>query len=234
MDVSDILDVNDKTIIMMDFDGTISQEDVAEIILSDLATGDWQALDELFLKGKISLREAFQGQFEMVNSTLEEMKASASKGVIDPSFSSFIEHQLLNKPDQILAIVSDGFRFYIEQLLKPVLGSNYEQLFIYSNDVRFVKNSNEGKGMTSQSLKVVFRNPECAHGCANCKLELVENYQKEGFKIIYIGDGLSDFYPAEDADIVFAKTGKRLEKYCLDNKIAHTTFSSFSDLINEV
>jgi 2,3-diketo-5-methylthio-1-phosphopentane phosphatase len=224
--------LDDKLIIMMDFDGTISQMDVAEIILTDLTSGDWQALDELFLKGEISLREAFKGQFEMIQTTPDEMKQSALKGVIDPFFHLFIEQQLLRQNSSlILAIVSDGFHFYIEQLLKPVLGSNYGQLFIYSNDVRFEK-LNENDKDNKQSLKVIFRNPECDHGCANCKLELVEKYQKEGFKVVYIGDGLSDFYPATEADLVYAKKGKRLEKYCLENKIEHFSFSSFKELID--
>lgn len=228
MDNTTTLAEDNKVIIMIDFDGTISQEDVAEIILTDLATGDWQALDELFLKGEISIREALKGRFEMIQTTPAEMKQSASKGVIEPSFSLFVEQQLLKK--NILAIVSDGFHFYIKQLLEPVLGSNYEQLFVYTNDVRFEKNTNEENKEEKQAPKVVFRNPECDHGCANCKLELVERYQKEGYKVVYIGDGLSDFYPAEKADVVYTKKGKRLEKYCLEKKIKFVSFNSFAEI----
>lgn len=52
--------------------------------------------------------------------------------------------------------------------------------------------------------------------------------------IVFIGDGISDLPAARHADVLFARKGLYLERYCLENKIAYIPFESFADIRKEL
>ena len=52
--------------------------------------------------------------------------------------------------------------------------------------------------------------------------------------IVFIGDGISDLPAARHADVLFARKGLYLERYCLENKIAYIPFDSFSEIQTEL
>ena len=59
--------------------------------------------------------------------------------------------------------------------------------------------------------------------CFSCiKIQL--DYEK----IIYIGDGVSDYCVADKADILYAK--KRLLNYCVEKGIKHISYNDFSNI----
>jgi 2-hydroxy-3-keto-5-methylthiopentenyl-1-phosphate phosphatase len=51
-------------------------------------------------------------------------------------------------------------------------------------------------------------------------------------RIVYIGDGVSDFCPAEHADIIFAK--KELAAYCNRQRLPHYPFTTLSDVARQI
>ena len=51
-----------------------------------------------------------------------------------------------------------------------------------------------------------------------------------GHTTVYIGDGISDFDAAHEADRCFAKAGRALEAYCRTRGIACTSFESFAQI----
>ncbi|KAJ3295580.1 hypothetical protein HK104_002526 [Borealophlyctis nickersoniae] len=52
--------------------------------------------------------------------------------------------------------------------------------------------------------------------------------------IIFIGDGVSDISAAREADLVFAKRGKDLEKWCQREGVAFTAWDDFSTVLEKV
>lgn len=52
--------------------------------------------------------------------------------------------------------------------------------------------------------------------------------------IVFIGDGVSDLAAAREADVLFARRGLRLEKYCLEHGIPYTPFDTFADVKRDV
>ncbi len=52
--------------------------------------------------------------------------------------------------------------------------------------------------------------------------------------IVFIGDGISDLPAARHADVLFARKGLYLEKYCLEKKIAFIPFETFADIQTEI
>ena len=49
---------------------------------------------------------------------------------------------------------------------------------------------------------------------------------------IFVGDGLSDQYAVESADLVFAKNG--LASYCRDNSVEHTSFNDLREVASHL
>ncbi|PYS76595.1 MAG: phosphatase, partial [Acidobacteria bacterium] len=62
----------------------------------------------------------------------------------------------------------------------------------------------------------------CAHGCATCKPAVMRRLNRNGARTVFVGDGLSDRYAAESADLVFAKA--KLADYCRARSIAHVFY----------
>ena len=48
--------------------------------------------------------------------------------------------------------------------------------------------------------------------------------------IVFIGDGVSDLPAANQADVLFARRGLRLEEYCHENDIPYIPFDTFADI----
>ena len=63
------------------------------------------------------------------------------------------------------------------------------------------------------------------------KKEAVESYQKKGYKVIFVGDGPSDYRAMETADFVFVRKGTRAVKFCLEENIDFLEFDNFNEIL---
>ena len=59
--------------VLSDFDGTITVEDVAEVLLARFATGEWEEIERLNRAGVLGTRETMARQFAIVHATREEL-----------------------------------------------------------------------------------------------------------------------------------------------------------------
>ncbi|MHA1201071.1 MAG: MtnX-like HAD-IB family phosphatase [Candidatus Heimdallarchaeaceae archaeon] len=208
--------------ICCDFDGTITLMDTGKALLSNLTKEDWQAVDKYVINGQIGTREALIKQWGMIeHTTWEEIFAVVDTMKIDPSFFDF--YKWIRQKNIKFSILSDGFQKYINRIL-----DNHkikaESLNILANDVNLVDNR----------LKLSFNTLECDHGCANCKYSHVLKLKNEGYKIIYVGDGLSDILPAAElADIIYAKNNEDLAKK-LEGDSRLQVFDNFSKIQEDI
>ena len=69
---------------------------------------------------------------------------------------------------------------------------------------------------------------KCKNNAGTCKCEVLSELRRIYNKIIYIGDGVSDYCVADKADILFAK--QRLLQYCRDRKINCIEYNDFDDI----
>jgi len=208
--------------ICCDFDGTITLMDTGKALLSTLTKEDWQAVDKFVINGQIGTREALIKQWGMIeHTTWEEIFTIVDTMKIDPSFYDFFNWVIEENIKFI--ILSDGFQKYINRILE-YNEINAESFDIFANDVDLVDNK----------LKLTFNTPECNHGCANCKYFHVLKLKNEGYKIIYIGDGLSDILPtAELADFIYAKKNEDLAKK-LEGDSRLQVFDSFLKIKEDI
>ncbi|TPX70160.1 hypothetical protein SpCBS45565_g01946 [Spizellomyces sp. 'palustris'] len=59
-----------------------------------------------------------------------------------------------------------------------------------------------------------------------------EQYASNPPLIVFVGDGVSDISAARVADIVFAKKGKDLEKWCIRESVDYIPWEDFRTILN--
>ena len=201
-----------------DFDGTVTEKDVAALLLMEFAGDRWLEIEEDFLSRKISCREALKRQFNLLKGDKEEFLEYVDKNArIDPDFTEFLS--LCQQRGVPVRIVSEGLDFYIEFLLQK-----------YGIEVEFFTNKAhfEDGGIR---ISYPHGSNDCKD-CGTCKLELIKDWKDAGMNVAYAGDGVSDICPAESCDIVFAKGD--LLKHFRKEGLTHIEFNCFKDVISEM
>ncbi|MGE5578073.1 MAG: phosphoserine phosphatase, partial [Syntrophothermus sp.] len=64
--------------------------------------------------------------------------------------------------------------------------------------------------------------------CGSCKKRRLEQLRGPKTIMVYVGDGISDLCPAQEADIVFAKA--QLLSFCRRERIPCIPFEGFADV----
>lgn len=199
--------------VSIDFDGTIVERDITDAVIQEFARPGWEIAERLWEEGEIGSRECLTMQMALVDRPLQTICSFIDHFSIDPSFSGFLSK--LDAAGIPCAIISDGFRFFIERLLK---NAGLDVLPpIFANDL---VESDSG-------LKAVF--PYASRHCASgvCKCTAAHSLCGER-RVVLIGDGRSDFCLAEKADYVFSKG--RLSAFCAERGLPNTAFQRFSDV----
>lgn len=200
--------------IKCDFDGTVTNLDCTDLILSKFADPAWEEIETLWQSGQIGSLECLARQSELINATPEDITNLLSSVAIDDYFVEFVNFcRTSNLP---LNILSDGYDFSINNILKRL---GIDNLKVIANNLQYCGNS-------KFKLAFPYSNPNCLSQSGNCKCSQAD----KSFSTILIGDGKSDFCLAKRADIVIAKSS--LLKFCQDQNIDHFAFQNFNDVKN--
>jgi len=207
--------------IFLDFDGTITQNDVGEeIFRTFLEEVIVSKIVEDLLTNKISARECWESLCKSAPALKKkEFDDFILSQEIDPTLHQFVEH--CEKNGFQIFVLSDGFDYYIEKILQR---ENLNHLKYYCNKLIL---SDEGKLIPS----FPFYNSECK-GSANCKQNHIMGNSSEEDFTFYIGDGISDNDAIQYVDFIFAKSD--LLKYCEVNRITYFPFNNFDDVISRL
>jgi 2-hydroxy-3-keto-5-methylthiopentenyl-1-phosphate phosphatase len=213
-----------KPVVFSDFDGTITRLDVTDEILEKFADPSWHEVEERWLRGDIGSRECFERQAALVRVTAKQLNALIDSIPIDPDFPEF--YRTLKVWGLPFYIVSDSFDYVIRRVLKRVGadGSLRNGRHLFST----------GLELEAGRMRAVFphSNHGCNHGCATCKPAIIRRVRKRQQPVIFIGDGLSDRFAVEVADLVFAKN--ELLAYCHEHGVACRPFETFSEVQREL
>ena len=196
-----------------DFDGTITQQDATDYILSRLADPEWELIEREWKAGQIGSAECMRRQIALIHATPDILDATLDEIVIDPYFVSFIE--FCREHGIAVTIVSDGVDYFIRRILSRV---RLEHLPIIANQLII----NDG----SYLLTSPNASSDCYSASGVCKCRVVE---LGGEPRIYVGDGRSDFCVSDKLEIVFAK--QSLAVYCAQRSIPYIAYENFSHII---
>ena len=201
---------------LCDFDGTITEEDVCLRLLAEFAEGDWQQLETDYANGRIGLEECLAAEVAMFKAPREVMADFARQHArLRRGFADFVAY--CRGREVALAVVSAGLDFYVDAILARE-GLN-------DLDVTCIGTTVNG-GRIVLSLPLGGR--ATREGYADFKVAMVRERQAQGKRVVFVGDGSTDFAAARRADRVFARD--KLLAYCRREGIACTPFEDFRDL----
>ncbi len=199
----------------VDFDGTISNEDLGDKVFKIL--GKFEPFHTQLINKEINIKEYWHKLCDSLNDDvgLENIEEIARNTDYDYYFKSF--YDWVKSEGFQIRIVSDGFDSYINEAFS----------LLDINDITiFCNKFNEENGKITPCFYGAQENCDCFS--ASCKRNVVLNNSNDDDVLVYIGDGYSDFCPAEHCDIIFAK--KSLAAYCNDKRIPHYPYKNFFDI----
>ena len=179
-----------KTVLFIDFDNTISLGDVLDGVIEKFSrTTQWQQSQTEWREGRISTLECLKQQMGDLAVDEATLLQYVRRVQIDPDFVRL--QRWAAETGTELIIVSDNFAPILNEILRH---HDIVAPPVYANALTFT----DGEIIPS----FPFQSPHCLR-CAHCKSTHFARY--EGYRTIYVGDGLSDTCPAVRADLVFAK-----------------------------
>ena len=206
-----------KTLITVycDFDGTITQKDVIDLILEKLATPEWLNIESRWVEGEIGSKECLSLQVPLIKGGWTAIESIIKEIKIDPFFKSF--SKWCNEKQIPLVIVSEGLHKVITSILSR---EDIKVASVWSNKLELNKD---------ERFIMQFPYPPKSKDCklGLCKCQIVEQISQGELKIV-IGDGLNDTCWIQKADLIFAKS--KLLNYCQVNKIPCQPFENFSTI----
>ncbi len=201
-------------IVFVDFDGTITDVDTFDALVRD-AVGDeiWDAVDAEIMEGRRTLRDVLvlQAAHDEVASRGVGIRRSERR-TVDPAFPPFVRAARARGVE--VRVVSSG----VGPIIRATLARAGVEVPILANDVDFAPH-----GWTICVHRRVGERARQSRRRARAPAPPV-------IATVFVGDGISDFGAAHEAERCFAKAGRALEAYCAARDIACTAFDSFAEI----
>lgn len=179
--------------VWLDFDGTITQQDVLDEVIKRFSVNDsWKLVEQRWQSGLIGSRQCLQEQFALVRAEQRELDELLTTIGVDRGLRPLL--QLLADFNVPCAIVSDG----VEQFIRPILArASVNGMTIRCNNVI--------AGAGTLEFQCPHFCSDCTSAAAHCKCNSMKLLGEQNRQSIYVGDGRSDLCPARKASVVFAK-----------------------------
>jgi len=207
-----------KKVVQCDFDGTLTIGEVSRLLLEEFAEGDWQSLTKEYTEGKISVQACNIIQFAMVKideKTMTDFLLNSGRVEIRPGLIELMEYCRRRGFDTV--IVSNGLKLYIETILGSL---GIDGVEVYAAQCLF----------NPEGMRLTYPGPDGAHIEDGFKEFYSKLLREKGYDAMYyVGNGVSDIYPARHADHIFAIDG--LLDRCRQEKIGCTPFNDLFDVI---
>lgn len=204
-----------KTVVQCDFDGTITQEDQSFLLLDTFADGNWRQVLKDYREGKISVSSFNTKAFAMVKKDKQTLVDFVRHRVkIRDGFGELLAYCYRNGLQ--FTIVSNGLDFYIDTILREI---GVENIKVFAAQTCF----------TSRGIEVRYIGPNGTQLESEFKETYLRPVLANGYRVVYIGDGLSDISPAKQAHWIFAR-GELLD-YCKQVNLDCTPFINLNDVV---
>ena len=208
----------DKYAILLDFDGTVEEKNVAITLLEKFAVDDWKRYIEMSARKAISFREAVEKEFECLPTDQKRMTEFVLEQVkVRDGLRELVDFCQSRKYP--IEVVSGGLDFYIKAIMETQgLG-------------HVVRHSGTADFQSGDRLRVLYNggSPVCDFS-GTCKCFHAERFRNLGYKTVLVGDGTSDMCASEKVDYVFAR--RKLLDHCQKKGIAHSPFETFHDVVS--
>jgi len=204
-----------KTLVQCDFDGTITEEDMGFLLMDFFASEDWRRLLTEYRQDRMSVGYFNTRAFAMVKADRQTLlKFVRSKVRIRAGFHELVAY--CRRKNFRFVIVSNGLDFYIEAILRDTGVDNIKVMAAQTN-------------FGSEGIEAKYIGPEGNQIQDGFKEAYIRSFLRKGYRVVYIGDGISDTSPAKQAHHIFA-TGELLT-YCKETNLNCTPFAELNDVV---
>lgn len=197
--------------VFFDYDGTLSVADTGVVVLEALADPAWHDVEAEYERGEIGSRICLLDEWDLLPRDEAAIRIAAATVALDPDAETLLAD--LAGAGAEVAVVSDGFGFYVAERL------GHLGVPIYTNAVDWESNT------------LVFPNEDrcCAcSSCGTCKQAPIKDAKRRGLTTVMVGDGISDRKAALLVDVLFAKDG--LARWCDRSGVPYHPFDTLADV----
>jgi 2-hydroxy-3-keto-5-methylthiopentenyl-1-phosphate phosphatase len=208
-----------RLVVVMDFDGTVTEKDVGDEVCERFALPEWRDIDAAWVRNEISLRDAQRRMWQLLRCERDEAVTFAREvaGRLRPGLQAFLDG--VAERDGALWLASGGFDFYIEAILGEQM-RKFERLFY--NRARFIDGG----------VQVDFPHAELhCSVCGVCKGKVCDLARAEGARVVFVGDGASDRCALGRADRLCAVHGSLLARTCDEKEVNYVGFDRLDEVL---
>ncbi len=187
-----------RLLAFLDYDGTVTTHECNEIVLQRLVGDAWRPFEDEVKAGRMGHAECFDSQIRLIRAPRQAFLGGLVEAARPaPGLREFLEE--LHAAGGRAVVASAGFReaieaFWAREGLPPVE--------IYASEL--VNDGDDGVGPYHIGFNPELGDcPRC--GPAQCKRGLLQALRRPGEYVVVFGDGDSDFCPAQEADLTFAR-----------------------------
>lgn len=187
--------MNDRYRVFLDFDGTITENDVGYEMFKHFTREATEPLVQAYRRGEVNSRDCLAGECDIWNACAPETAdvwAYLDSQPIRMGFDDFLAFLVERNLEPV--ILSEGFDFYIDRILS-------------SHSHAKIRRITNVAGFRDNMVRPEF--PFYRNGCdtcSSCKGQHIRNERPPKSSAIYIGDGHSDLHASGSADIIFARS----------------------------
>jgi 2-hydroxy-3-keto-5-methylthiopentenyl-1-phosphate phosphatase len=204
-----------ETVVQCDFDGTITEEDMGYCLLESFADGDWRQLVRQYRQGEISVNYFNTRAFAMVKADRHTLlKFVRNRARVRDGIHELVTY-CRGRGFQFV-IVSNGLDFYIKALLRDI---GMDDIMVFAALTRF----------TPGGIEAWYTGPDGNRLEDGFKEAYTRLFLSKGYRVVYVGNGISDISPARQAHYIFA-TGE-LVSYCKESDIDCIPFFNLHDVV---
>ncbi|MBR49390.1 MAG: hypothetical protein CL734_04115 [Chloroflexi bacterium] len=211
--------MNNNLLIQMDFDNTITRGHISEKFHQHFKTSNWNKILKKYRDNKISVEESNILSFENCLVPCKEIKFYVENNI---EFREGVKNFLCDMGDfKELKIVSSGVDFWV------LTGLNKLQIDLNNIDVICGKST-----FTNKGINVEYFDFDDMSIRENFKFHYTKKFKEQGYKVLYIGDSITDLNSALISDYVFATD--ELQKILKNERIPFFCFKDFKFIKNKV
>ncbi len=200
-------------IFLIDFDGTITINDTTKCLAETVIPEMHKKYVKLFREKKINVRMFVKDLLCSLNISENEFRQIIKeKVVIDSTFKNFFNSKLQ------FYILSSGTQLNILSAL--------EKIKIQLDEKKIIANK-----ITFKGNNITIDSPYYDEINGINKSFVVNKFKAQGNRVIFVGDGPSDYEGCKFADVIFARKNSKLEKKLKEEKVKFYTFKDFDDLL---
>jgi 2,3-diketo-5-methylthio-1-phosphopentane phosphatase len=210
---------------VLDFDGTITEQDVGDKVVERFASPGWEEGVRRLVRGEWSVGKLQRWEAARLPAhRLREMVDFALRTArIRPGLRELVD--FANARSFHIEVASAGFDFYVNAVLER---EGFTDLEVVVPRFTFDEAGDP-------PLNPRLRFPSGVATCERvglCKCDRLWRLQRERRLAVFVGDGISDQCPAGEADLLFARGS--LARHCAAHGIGYVPYDDFFDVLAEL